>query len=329
MPNHDIVVIGASAGGLEALKQLVYAIPEDFPGSIFVVLHTAAHSPSMLDSILDQAGKLKAFFPDDGTKIAQGNIYVAEPDRHLLIEDSQVRTVRGPKENRFRPAIDPLFRSAAWAYGPRVVGVVLTGMLDDGAEGLWAIKTTGGVTIVQDPSEAMFADMPMNALKNFEVDYVLPLADIAPRLVKLAQTPIRTKSKAKTKVPNKIKTETEAAMNRKSIRDMEQMGMPSVFTCPQCGGTMWELRDGELVRYRCHVGHAFSVDSLLAEQSEAVEDALYSALKTIEEKAELHRQMAQKFTAKNSRERSSLEKKAAEQDRNAAVLRQILSTRNI
>lgn len=186
MPGHEIIVVGASAGGVEALMQLVREFPVDLPASVFVVLHIPAQSPSLLAEILSRAGLMKAVHPVDYQKIKQGCIYVAPPDHHLLIEKGFMRVVRGPQEKRHRPAIDPLFRSAAVAYGSQVVGVILTGALDDGTAGLLAVKQRGGVAIVQDPRDARYPDMPKSALAHVNVDYCLPIAQIGQVLAQLA-----------------------------------------------------------------------------------------------------------------------------------------------
>src|SRR5437588_11068380 len=186
MPGHDIIVVGASAGGVEALVTLARSLQRNLQAAVFVVLHIPAQSPSLLPEILGRAGPLKAVQATDDMQIEQGHIYVAPPDHHMLMELGKVRVVRGPKENRHRPAVDPLFRSAALAYGPRVIGVILTGALDDGTAGLLAVKRRGGIAVVQDPSEAMYPSMPSSALAHVEVDHVLSLADIGPLLGRLA-----------------------------------------------------------------------------------------------------------------------------------------------
>src|SRR5215210_3284548 len=190
MSGRNIVVIGTSAGGVEALRALVTGLPADFAGSVFVVMHTAPDSPGVLAQILDRSGPLPAANAENRTRIRPGRIYVAPPDRHLLLEPGLMLTTRGPKENRFRPAVDPLFRSAAQTYGPRVVGVVMTGGLDDGTSGLWAVKRLGGTAVVQDPDEAFMPSMPLSALGQVEVDYTLPVAEIAPLLARLARTSV-------------------------------------------------------------------------------------------------------------------------------------------
>src|SRR4051812_33241997 len=189
MQSHDIIVIGASAGGVETLKQLVAGLPAELPAAVFVVLHVTPNGPGYLPRILEKAGPLPVCSPKDGDGIANGRIYVAPPDHHMLVEPGRLRVVRGPKENRHRPAVDPLFRSAAWAYGPRVIGVVLSGTLDDGAAGLWAIKSCGGVAVVQDPEDALFGEMPASALACVDADHVAPLEEIPLLLAELVRSP--------------------------------------------------------------------------------------------------------------------------------------------
>src|SRR5215211_1730254 len=206
----DIIVVGASAGGIEALRVLAGGLPADLPASLFVVLHTSPESPAMLADILDRSGSLPALSPKDGDRIRPGTIYVAPPDRHLLIEPNLMRVTRGPKENRFRPAVDPLFRSAAQTYGPRVAGIILTGGLDDGTSGLWAVKRLGGVAVVQDPEEAFMPSMPQSALDQVEVDYTLPLAGMAPLLSRLARTSVAEQGGYE--VPEELDIEVKIAM---------------------------------------------------------------------------------------------------------------------
>jgi two-component system chemotaxis response regulator CheB len=325
MPGHDVITIGASAGGVETLKKLFGQIPADLPASLFVVLHISPYSSSLLPSILAKEGTLPVFSAEDKARVKRGCVYVAPPDHHLLLERNRMRVVRGPKENRHRPAIDPLFRSAAWAYGPRVVGVVLSGTLDDGASGLWAVKTCGGVAVVQDPADALFPEMPANALRSIEVDHCLPLVEIVPLLVRLAHEPVEDSRKRA--VPEKIRIETEFVTMEHDIEDMKKLGVPSAFTCPTCHGALWELHDDELLRYRCHIGHAFSADSLLAEQTESLEQALESALRATEEKAATLRRLSERFSGKSRKLEQHYQAQARELDKHIMTLQRMLMGR--
>jgi two-component system chemotaxis response regulator CheB len=236
------------------------------------------------------AGRLPASHPQDGDPITHGRIYIAPPDYHLLVEMGRVRVVRGPRENRHRPAVDPLFRSAARAYGRRVVGVILSGMLNDGTVGLRAIWARGGVGLVQSPDDALFDGMPASAIMNDHPQAVLPVAAIGPELVRLAHEPVPDDAAgAADAAPAKtLETEVhmaEFAMN--TIEDPDKPGEPSVYGCPECGGVLWEMADTQVLRYRCRVGHAYTADSLLADQSKKLEDALWAAMRGLEEKASL------------------------------------------
>lgn len=322
MPTRDIVVVGASAGGIQTLQQLVCLLPADFPAAMLIVQHLSPDTKSHLAEILDR-GPLPASFAKDQDPIRHGHIYVAPNNCHLLVEPDQVRVVRGPRENRHRPAIDPLFRSAAWAYGPRVVGVILTGYLDDGSAGLWAIKTCGGTTIIQDPAEALYSDMPENAALAVDVDYTLGISEIAPLLVRLAREPID--SHREFVRPAGMKTEIEFAKMDRDITDMSSIGKLSPFTCPTCRGALWELKDGDILRYRCHTGHAFSKESLLSEQSVAIEDALYSALRAVEEKATALRRLGERHAGRSDRLMLDYQRKASELDSTAELLRSLLA----
>src|SRR2546429_1846355 len=257
MPGHDIIVVGASAGGVEALVTLARSLQRNLQAAVFVVLHIPAQSPSLLPEILGRAGPLKAVQATDDLQIEPGHIYIAPPDHHMLMELGKVRVVRGPKENRHRPAIDPLFRSAALAYGPRVIGVILTGALDDGTAGLLTVKLRGGIAIVQDPDEALYSSMPLNALENVEVDYTLPLASIGPLLGQLAHE--SAKEEGGYPVSEDMQKETKLAeMDLAVMHNNEQVGTPSAFSCPGCGGVLWGIQDGDLLRFCCRGGHAFS-----------------------------------------------------------------------
>jgi|SRR5215813_390528 len=318
----DIVAIGASAGAIEALTALVATLPADFSGSLFVVLHMDPDPGSKVPQILARAGALPVVAPKDMTRIAKGRIYVSSPNRHLLLERDRVRVVRGPKENRHRPAIDPLFRSAAWAYGPRVVGVILTGMGDDGAAGLWAIKSCGGTTVVQDPASAAHPQMPESALLHNEIDHCIPLDQIAPLLTRLAREPINGHDYASCRPT--LKTEVEFDTMGRDITDMGSLGKLSPFTCPACRGALWELQDGDILRYRCHTGHAFSEESLRVEQSIAIEEGLYSALRAVEEKATLLRRLSKGWREKYPHIVSDYMARARALDQSADLLRKLI-----
>ena len=324
MPGHDIIVVGASAGGVEALVALASGLPRNLPAAVFVVLHIPAQSPSLLPEILGRSGPLMAISAVDGMAIEHECIYVAPPDYHLLVEPGHVRVVRGPKENRHRPAIDPLCRSAARAYGPRVVGVVLTGSLDDGTAGLLAVKRRGGIAVVQDPNEALYPSMPRSALENVAVDYTLPLSAIGPLLARLAREPAAEEGAYP--VPEDMEMEAKLTeMDMSTLNGSKRTGRPSPFSCPECGGVLWELQDGELLRFRCRVGHAFSVDSVLAEQSIALEEALWAALKTLEENVSLSRHMATQARKRGQNHIAErFEEKLDRAERHAAMIRQLL-----
>jgi two-component system chemotaxis response regulator CheB len=243
MSGRDIIVVGASVGGVQALSAIARGLPADLHSAIFVVLHLWPHGRSYLPDILQDAGFLPAAHAQEGEPITPGRIYVAPPDHHLMIAPGRVRVSRGPKENRARPAIDPLFRSAGLAYGRRVVGVVLTGRLDDGAAGLWAIKALGGVAIVQDPHEAEAPQMPLSAMRQTRVDYCLPLEAIPDVLTRLAsEIPAEEK---RAEVPRGLEAETRIAMEADPLAaGVFELGDPSLLTCPDCHGALLRLKTG-------------------------------------------------------------------------------------
>lgn len=284
MVNRDIIVIGASAGGVSALEQLVRLIPKDFPGSIFIVMHTPPFSPSRLPQILSRAGALEAVHPGESEKIEQGKIYVAPPDHHLLIEEDRVVVKKGPKENRFRPSIDALFRSAAYVYGTRVVGIVLTGSLDDGTSGLWTIKRLGGIAMCQDPEEATFPEMPKSVLKYVDTDYTIRVAEMATILTRLASEGVKNQQKVPKEEIDLLALEVKIATSDNAFeRGIMEMGELAPFTCPSCHGALVGLKEGNRVRYRCHTGHAFTASAFLAGVSETVEETLWQAMRGLEE----------------------------------------------
>lgn len=324
MQRKDIIVIGTSSGGIEALKELVAQLPADLRASVFIVLHVAPYSLGILPEILERAGRLPASNARDWETIREGHIYIAPPDHHLLVEASgYMRATRGPRENRFRPAIDPLFRSAAHAFGPRVIGVILTGWLDDGTAGMWAVKQRGGICIVQNPEEAFAPSMPMSAIRHVEVDHIVSLKEIAPLLVRLTGE-TTTDEEEVYPVSEEMETEVKIAREDNALESgMIEWGEPSLYACPECHGVLLQLKEGKGVRFRCHTGHAYSVDSLLSEFSDRTEDSLWSAIRAIEEKVLLLRQLATHFGEheQNGHAEELLEK-AQEAQRRAELVRQ-------
>ncbi|HEY1325655.1 MAG TPA: chemotaxis protein CheB [Casimicrobiaceae bacterium] len=314
-------MIGASAGGVEALQAIVAALPHDYPGAIFVVLHVPSDAPSLLASILDRLGGLRAQRAVEGP-FRKGHIYVAPPDQHLVLERGRMRVAHGPRENRHRPAIDVLFRSAAMAYGPRVTGVVLTGTLDDGSAGLWSVKNRGGVAVVQDPRDAMFPDMPRNAMDAVTVDYCLPLREIAPALVRIANEPllsVATQPDVKMELEVNMASQTTATMDQ-----LDRLGARSELTCPECGGALWEMQQPP-PRFRCHVGHAYSLRTLIAAQGDRVESALWAGLRGIEESEALAQRLRDSARERGHEHSVRLyEERLVEHKRNAETLREIL-----
>ena len=278
----NIIVIGASAGGLEALRALVGGLPKDFSASLFIVLHTSPEAPGLLAGILDRSGPLPAVKAKDKERIRPGNIYVAPPDHHLVIEPGLVRVTQGPKENRFRPAIDPLFRSAAQVYGPRTVGVILSGYQDDGTAGLITIKQLGGTAIVQDPRDALVPYMPESALAHVNVDYCVSLEEIAPLLLRLAT--VAVEDEGEFQVPKEVQIEVNIAKEQSAIdAGVLTLGQPSNYACPECHGVLLQVKDDKLFRFRCHTGHAYSIESLMADITEKMEDALWNTIRAFEE----------------------------------------------
>jgi two-component system chemotaxis response regulator CheB len=321
----DIIVIGASAGGVQVLQQLMSDLPEDLPASVFVVVHTSPDSPGILPQILDRAGPLHAVQAEHGEPIRKGRIYVAPPDYHLLVEKDRVLVTRGPKENGFRPAVDPLFRTAARSFGSRVIGIVLTGGLDDGTIGLMHIKSVGGIAIAQDPVEAVFPSMPQSAIDNVDVDFVLPVAQM-PALVRRLVTEPASQGATMAK-PGNGRPDVAEAGKAVLLEEMAS-GPPTAYTCPECGGALWERKDGKVLRYQCHVGHSYTADILVAEKNEQLEAVLWSALRALEENADLRRRMARR--AENGpptirQMGQKYEKQAKEAEDRAAILRELLT----
>lgn len=284
MDTRNIIVIGASAGGFAVLRQLAAALPPDLLAALFIVWHMPPDGQGLLSQVLDLAHTLPAADAVDGEAIAPGRIYVAPPDHHLLLEPGRVRVTKGPKEHRFRPAVDPLFRSAAVAYGPRVVGVVLSGALDDGAAGLQVIKRHGGTAVVQDPLDAEVPSMPRSAMRAVAVDYAVPAAGLATLLVRLSQESVPVPPEVTMDDDNKTRIELRIAAAENALSaGVMKLGSLTPYTCPDCHGVLLVLRDGDQMRFRCHTGHAFSADSLLDALTATTENELWNALRSLDE----------------------------------------------
>ncbi|MBX9826471.1 MAG: chemotaxis protein CheB [Xanthobacteraceae bacterium] len=290
MANRDIIAIGTSAGGVEALLFLAKHFPREFPAAVIVTIHLPNHGASSLDEILARGGPLPAAFAEHGARLRKGRIHIAPPDRHLLIENDRMVLGQGSRENNSRPAIDPMLRSIALCCGPRSIGVVLTGTLSDGASGLWAVDQCGGMTVVQDPSDAAFPEMPANALNRLEPDHVVSLEAMPSLLANLVTQP----AGAAMPVPESVKFEVQIAKGRNSsIDEMDGLGRRSPLACPDCHGVMWEIDEGELVRYRCHVGHAYTAELMSVALDENLRRALGSASRALEERRSLASKLQQ------------------------------------
>jgi two-component system chemotaxis response regulator CheB len=296
MPTKDIVVIGTSAGGVEALQRLCATLPAGFPAAIFVTQHLSPSARSVLPQLLNRAGPLPALSPCDGDAIEPGRIYVAAPDLHMLLRSERILMRRGPNENRTRPAVNALFRSAAIAYGGRVIGVVLTGLLDDGTEGLIAIKAAGGTSVVQDPSDAEWPSMPQNALKRDHVDHKVPLDGLAELLGQL----VREEAGPSLPLPDEYSIEDRMAAQDFAVMetDIVTPGHPSRISCPDCGGVLNQITIEDELRFRCQVGHAFTPLGLAAAQNEELERALAVAARTHRDRIRLFEQMRESAHAR-------------------------------
>jgi two-component system chemotaxis response regulator CheB len=324
----DMVCIGASAGGVEILMEIAERLPADYPGSLFVVVHMPPDNPSVLARVLDRKSALRVEQPIDGQRIERGHIYVAPPDHHLLVKRGYVRVTRGPKENGFRPAVDPLFRTAALAYGPRAVGVILSGNLDDGTVGLAAIKQRGGIAIAQDPSEALYSGMPRSAQERVSLDHVASAREIPELLSRLAHELVDAHgAHDMTDDDDQIEIEADVAeLDPELVSQTLPPGTPSGYGCPDCGGALYTLSNGELIHFRCRVGHAWSPDALLDRQGQTLDDALWTALRALEENVALSVTLAKRMRGRgNDTGARRFEQQARTAMQNAETIRAVLS----
>ena len=319
MNTRDIIAIGGSSGATAPLKAILGALPADLPAAVFVVMHIPARSLGLLATVTSAAARLPVHAATDGLAITPGNIYLGVPDRHLIIADGHIKLGRGPRENMARPAIDPLFRSAAAAYGPRVIGVVLSGFLNDGASGLEAIKRCGGFAIVQDPADATADEMPLSALSAVIPDLSVPGTRIGDVLSDL----VRETAGPKLPVPPEIRLEIDiAAGERVDSGVLRRFADPAPLTCPDCSGVLSLVRDAKPMRFRCQVGHAHTAESVAKQQENAVDEALRVALRVIEERAELVSRMAEDGRSSGRRAIAEMyQERAAEYRQQAETIR--------
>jgi two-component system chemotaxis response regulator CheB len=329
MAAQPIVVLGGSAGALEAISTVLGGLPGNLDASLFIVLHTAPQGGGALAQILGRATGIKVEAAVDGAPIERSRVYVAPPDHHLTLSRESMQVERGPRENGFRPAIDPLFRSAAKVFDSRAVGVILSGALDDGTFGLMALKQAGGAAIVQHPYEAFLPSMPLSAIQNVEVDYIVRSNEIAPLLIQASMTGL-TKTRPETEQPA---TPEEAGGQRDITLDTKRpddfVTPPSHFACPECGGTLWQLKEGNLERFRCHTGHGFTIEALLSSQNGKLEGALWSAVRVLMERAALHRQIANRTESRGMSLASTRHRdRAHAEEKNADLIRDILGGLN-
>ena len=327
-----IIVVGASAGGVEALNHLVASLPEDMNAAVFIVLHIPAHSSGVLPMLLSRNSHMPVSHEVDGEVIKAGHIYVAPPDHHLLVRSGSIHISNGPKENSHRPAVDPLFRSAARHYGPSVIGVILTGTLDDGTSGLQMVKRHGGMAVVQSPEDAQFSGMPTSAIDHVDVDYILPLAEIGAALQALTRPPQDITGQSTPASNGSVSSkddlmvnDSEPADDAREVEHDYEAGRPSVYACPDCHGVLWEIQDGNVLRYRCRVGHAYTSQNLLSAQEHALEDALWAALRSLEETASLAKRMQERAGQRGqSHSEAYFRERATSASARALVIRQAI-----
>jgi two-component system chemotaxis response regulator CheB len=325
VPRFDIVVVGASAGGVTYLQRVIEHLPADFPAAIFITLHLPESARSMMPRILERVGSLPAEHAQHGAPIRRGRIYVAPPGFHMTVDHERMRLSRGAREHGHRPAIDPLFRSAAVAFGPRAIGVILSGLLDDGTVGLLELKRAGGIAIVQDPDDTAFPSMPRSAIAHVSVDHVAPADQIGHVLQQLVM-----EHEPANPIPN-----GEDAPDRLAAQELRELtvrederehpGEPSPYSCPECGGVLWEIKDDDVMRLRCRVGHAYTGETLSQEQARTVEGSLWMAVRALEEQGAVKRRLAER--ARRARQLSlaeRLDRRVRELEQHADDIRALL-----
>jgi two-component system, chemotaxis family, protein-glutamate methylesterase/glutaminase len=324
--HRDLVVVGASAGGVEALKTLVGGLPVSLPATLLVALHLPAEARSVLPDILQRRCSLQVVQAEEGLPLTPGQVVVAHPDAHLIVVDDRVVLGRGPRENGSRPSHDAMLRAAALARGPRVIGAVLTGLLDDGAAGLRVVDRYGGTCLVQDPDTAEFPSMPQAALRAVPDARALPLSSLVTEVVRLVEQKPERAPEVDREQQLLDQAEAESALGRRPVLpDGAAAGPPSPYGCPDCHGVLNTVPDGRLLRFRCRTGHAWTAESLVAQQDADVEEALWTALRVLEERGEMSRRLAQQAD-EGHRQWSSehFRRRAGEAQRSADLLRAVL-----
>lgn len=292
----DLIILGGSAGSLEALSPLFTELPRDLGAAVLVVVHVPPHTRSALPQILQRRSALSVKHAEDGDLLRAGQALVAPPDRHLLVEGDHVRLTRGPRECRTRPAVDPALRTAARWAGRRAIGVVVSGALDDGTAGMLALRSRGGTCVVQSPSDASYPSMPQSVIDHLTPDHIVPIAELASLLVELTSEDLVDAPTSDVPIePTVPELEPDQAAPEIDAARQDRPGVPSAFSCPDCHGVLWEVRDGPMLRFRCRVGHAYSAQSLLADQEESVEDAMWSAYRALEESAAMAGRLAHRL----------------------------------
>lgn len=323
MARRDVIAIGGSLGAVDAVKQLLRDLPTGFDASIFVVIHVGARGKNLLAGIFGEHAAMPVSTATDGERVKQGHAYIAPADHHLLVMDGVMRLGRGPRENLSRPALDPLFRSVGICYGPRAIGVVLSGRLNDGAAGLADLKRCGGMAVVQNPGDAIAPDMPLGALSAAKVDYRAPLADLPSLLPRLASD----EAGPPPPVPEEIRLEVDIALGRRV--DPARIGSiadPVQLSCPACGGVLSQVRNWPPLRFRCQVGHAYTSEALAETPRNAVDEALRLALRIIEERVTLSEKMAEDADRSGLNAAAAVNRRRAEEGReHAEVLRRSLT----
>jgi two-component system, chemotaxis family, protein-glutamate methylesterase/glutaminase len=329
MASTKTIVIGASAGGVETLINLCRSLPADLHAAVLIVLHTPSTGGSLLPQILSRAGNLPAKHAQHEEDIEPGNIYVAPPNHHMLLNKNRLYLSRGPRENGHRPSVDSLFRSAAKSHGAGVIGIILSGTLGDGSMGLLEVNQAGGTTIVQDPQEALFSGMPSTAIKKTKVDFVLPLAAIAAKIIELVANDTLYKE-VDYMEQNEFFGKKQLQEDKEHFKSNGKSSPRTLFTCPECGGVLWEMQQENALVYRCQIGHQFSEESLGVSQANSVETALWAAVRLLDERIALSARMANR-AKEQGMDRSEKQFRDMEEDasRTAAIIRNLITNGHV